>query len=83
MMFIKWTDTWKNISRDTAGRAYSNDGTNAADYVWNEGLFNLADGKVTAEGHEVVVDPDLSDDEEGGRCGLPLLCDHETVVKNM
>jgi len=54
--------------------AYGDDRTDGGHDARHEGV-DLADGAVPAEGgDQVVVDPDLSDEEEGRRRDLPLLC---------
>jgi len=52
---------------------YGDDRTDGTDDVRHEGL-HLADGAVLVEADEVVVDSDLSGEEEGGGHALPLLC---------
>lgn len=64
-------------------RAYGDDRADGSNYAPHEGI-DLADGAVPAEGgDQVVVDPDLSDEEEGRRRDLPLLCRDSRVRKKI
>jgi len=63
--------SWKESRRETTTHRHG--GAYGTDDPREEDGLQLTKGAVSEESDEVVVDPDLSDDEEGDRRDVPLL----------